>query len=97
MVRLMNVCSVAAGMTKLDPMDRSMVTPCLVNNVEYWEKTTANTKQLAQMGNSLRTAFASSTSPGLQIFPTSFDPSGETKALLRNLWQPQDYNYVHDM
>lgn len=84
-VMLMKLWSVAAGTWKLDPIDLSMVTPCLVNNVENWAKTTANAKQLDQIGISRRTAFASFTSLRLHTFPSSFDPSGEIKALFRNL------------
>ncbi|CAK9139842.1 unnamed protein product, partial [Ilex paraguariensis] len=71
--------------SKPEPMDLSIVTPCLVYNVDDCAKTMAYAKHVTHIGNSLRTAFASSTSLMLHTFPSSFEPSGASKALLRNL------------
>jgi hypothetical protein len=62
-----------------------MVAPCLVKKVEDCAKTIPYIKHVVHMGTSLSTALASSTSPMLQTFPSSFEPFGVSRALLRNL------------
>ena len=83
----MKVWSEAAGILKVEPSERSMVTPCSVKSVGDCANRMAYARHVAHIGTSLRTAFASSTSLMLQTFPCSFEPSGESKALLRNLYQ----------
>lgn len=75
----------ADGSWKLGVISRSMVTPCLVKNVMGCWKTMAYTKHVAHIGMSLSTLFASSTSVKVQTLPSSFDPSGASMALFRNL------------
>lgn len=83
--RLMKDCNEAAGTSKFEPRDLSIVAPCLVNKVDDCEKTIAYTKHVVHIGINLRIALASSTSLILQIFPFSLEPLGASNALLRNL------------
>ena len=84
-VRALKNWSEAAGMWKPEPIDLSSVVPCLVNKVGGCASTIPYPKHVAHMGNSLSTAFASSTSLRLHAFPFSPDPPGRSNALLRNL------------
>lgn len=79
--------SEAAGMRKPDPMDLSIVIPCLVKKVDDCAVTIPYTKLVAHMGNRLSTALASSTSVMLHAFPSPFKQAGTSNALLRKLSQ----------
>ena len=87
MERLIKARSDAAGMSKPDHTDLSMVIPCLVKKVDDCANAIAYTKHVDHMGNSLRTDFASSTSLTLHAFPSSSKQVCTSKALFRNLPQ----------
>ena len=83
--RLIKDCNEAGGTEKLGPNDLSMVRPCLMKKVEDCEKTIAYTRLAAHTGNSLRTAFASSTSLLQQAILLSSELRRPIKALFKNL------------
>ena len=83
--RLIKLCNEEGGISKLGPIDLSIVRPCLVTNVDDCENTIPYTILVAHIGNSLSTAFPSSTSIMLHSLVLSVEPGGETKALFRNL------------
>lgn len=86
MERLMNDCSEAGGVSIPPPIDLSMVIPCLVKKVDDYANTIAYPKQVAHMGNSLRTAFAFSKSSILHCPPFSWEKSvGVSIALFKCL------------
>lgn len=74
-------CKEAAGILKFEPIDLSIVTPCLVNKVDVCEDTMAYTKHVLQIGINLTTDLASSTSLKLQTLLLSLEPSGVSNAL----------------
>ena len=83
MAKPMKHCSEAAGMLKPGQIVLSIVAPCLVKKVVVCANTMPYPKLDAQIGTSLRAAFASITSLIVQTSP--FEPSVGGKALLRNL------------
>nr|GMD72722.1 hypothetical protein Iba_chr12fCG11370 [Ipomoea batatas] len=78
-------CNEAAGTSTIEPIDLSIVAPCLVNRVDVCANTRAYPKHVTHIGTSLRIALASLTSSIVQVFLSSFEPSGASSALLRNL------------
>jgi hypothetical protein len=85
MERFIKNWSEAAGKSIPCEIDLSIVTACLVKRVDLCANTTANTKHEVHIGTSLSNALASSTSLMLHTFPSSFEPFGASRALLRNL------------
>ena len=85
MERLIKAWSEEAGMSIPHPIDLSMVIPCLVKKVDDCANTIAYTRQVAHMGNSLKTAFASSTSSMVHCLPFPLEPSGASNALFKHL------------
>lgn len=81
MVRPVKTWNEAGGIWKECVMDLDMVLPCLVKYVLSWDVTTANIRQLNQMGMSWRRSFTSSTWFGEQTlhgFLFSLDASFES-------------------
>ncbi|KAL0542068.1 hypothetical protein IC582_022157 [Cucumis melo] len=77
--------SEAAGTSNPTTIDLSIVTPCFIKKVDDWENTIAYAKHVTQIGTSLNTAFASSTSLMLHAWPSSFKLLGTIKVFSRNL------------
>lgn len=88
MVRPVKTWKDAGGIWKVGVTVRSMVVPCLVKYVPSWAMTSANIRQLNQMGMSWKTNLASSTwfvEQSLQGFLDDASFSSIIIALSRNL------------